>query len=273
MSSGRLPADEKTYLFRYDECRRWTLPLAKLALLLPMIAAAAIFLQVVILIESRVADVSSGLLIAILDAALFLMVLRLCSALRRELPLPIRWVVFGMLLLTPLSGLLLPGGGSAILGVVGFVLTAMAWSKGGRPMKIAQLRGGLALAILTGMAFWSVLLALGLGRVRDAFWVRTFFAAGLAVPSFLYLQHVACCLRDHIRLSEGLFLLGIFVVFPGIAFGSFAILGGPESSLASARVGLYYALFAFVATATAWSMGDKPAEEKPAPPAGTKQPS
>ncbi len=236
--------------------------LGRLAWLLPLITAGAIALQAVLLIESRTLTVLSGVVIALLDAALFWVVLGLARSLRRDEPLSLHWVLFGMFLLSPLSGLLLPRGTSAILGLVGFVLTAWAWTRQGCRPKEPGLRRVMAVALLGGMALWAALLAFGLTAVRNAVEIRSLAAVGLALPAFFYILHVSRRLRDYVRLSDGMLLLGCFVVLPAVYTGPFLVLGHPEAILPCATVGLYYAIFAFVATAMAWSKGEKPGEAR-----------
>ncbi len=148
---------------------------------------------------------------------------------------------------------LLPG----ILAVTAFAATLLAWYAKSRKAESEGTRYSFAGLLVAGFAGWAASIAGGLFLVRDAAVLRALGAIGIALPVFLFVQYLAGRLRERVRVSNSMLLLGCFIVLPTIFFGTFYVLGRPPAVLVSGRISLYYAIFAFFALATAWAKGAK----------------
>jgi hypothetical protein len=229
----------------------------RFAWLLPTIAAMAILLQAVLLAEFRILDTSTVVRFVVLDSLLLALVLCLFFALRRRKPISLPLALLGFCVLPPLSEWLLHPGASLVLAPCAFLMTAVAWAQHGSPSVEAGVRRVLAVVLLGGVAVWSTLIIRGIEHVDGNAVHHIVYAAGLIIAVSLYILYVARHVRDFVQLSDGMFLLGCFVVLPAMYIGPFEILDGRKNILPCFLVGFYYGVFAFFVMAMAWALRKK----------------
>lgn len=137
------------------------------------------------------------------------------------------------------------------------ILCLLVWLVEKRRSPDPGVRGWLAGMLTGGFLVWAAAFIFGLTRAENAILVRALCGFAFAVPGFLYVRHVGRRLRDRVRVSDGMLLLGVFLILPGFYLAPLLVLGRAASILTCAIVGLYYGTFGFIALATAWSKGRK----------------